>query len=202
MNLGLAAYNQKRFAEARARLEAALALSREFGDSHLAAGVLDNLGNLADEEGLLEEARQYYDEGLLLRRRIGDRPEVAISLGNLGCLMQKIGDRDRAWALAKESLEIKRELGNVHGTTFALEAISSLAIDCGRYERAVRLLGAADAIRESIRAPRAPVESVVIARELDRARTALGEEAFRSAYDAGRGLSVETAIEEALHDGP
>jgi non-specific serine/threonine protein kinase len=201
-NLGLAAYSQKRLADARAYLEAGLALGRELGDTHVIAGVLDNLGNLADEEGRLEEAKQFYLESLALRRRIGDRPEMAISLGNLGCLMRKLGDRDRAWALAKESLEIKRELGNVHGTTFALEAISSLAVDGGRYERAVRLLGAADAIRESIRTPRAPVESAAVAADLDRARSALGEETFRSAYAAGRGLSVEAATEEALHDGP
>ncbi len=198
LNLGLAAYHEKRFAEAGSHLEGCLALARELGDVQLTGAALDNLGNLADEDGRLEAARRFYDEALALRRQLGDRFQIAVSLGNLGCLMQKMGDIERAWALVRESLEIKRELGNVHSATFGLEAIASLAIEGGAYESAVRLLGAADAIRESIRTPRAAVESEVIARELARAKTVLGEGAFHSAYSGGRRLSVEEAIAEAL----
>ena len=73
-----------------------------------------------------------------------------------------------------------------------------LALDRGQPERAARLFGAAVALRETVGAPLAANERADQERYVALVRVALGDEAFTTAWEAGRGLSLDGAIVEAL----
>jgi DNA-binding NarL/FixJ family response regulator len=68
----------------------------------------------------------------------------------------------------------------------------------GQPERAARLYGAAEALREAIGIPLPPYHRPEYEREVAVTREALGEDRFAAAYAAGRALSIDEAVAEAL----
>src|SRR5437016_4492331 len=67
-------------------------------------------------------------------------------------------------------------------------------------ERAARLFGTAQALREAIGAPLPPVERAEHECHLAAARAALGEAAFTLAWMAGRAMSLDQAIDTAMQE--
>ena len=65
-------------------------------------------------------------------------------------------------------------------------------------ERAARLWGTVEVLRETTRKRTAPGSRATYERALAAARAQLGEEAFAAAWAAGRALTLEQAIAEAL----
>jgi hypothetical protein len=70
----------------------------------------------------------------------------------------------------------------------------------GQYESAAKLLGAASVLKPG-EEPNSREKARLVASlkaDLDAIRGALGEEAFTAAWEAGRTLSLEAAMQEAL----
>ena len=168
------------------------------GDAWCLALVLNNWAALLKEQGEHERARALYEESLALKRELGDRLEIALSTNNLGKLARLQGDYGRAAALHTESLALRRELGDRWGTAICLNDLALLAQAKGDAERAARLWGAAEALRESIGCPLPVEDRAAHVEGVAAARTSLGEAAFGGAWSAGRALSLEQAIAEAL----
>ena len=82
-----------------------------------------------------------------------------------------------------------------------LEGFAALAAARGRPERAARLHAASDALRERIVVPLPPAEREKVEGERAVLRAALGDEAFDSAWTAGRALTWEQATEHAREGG-
>ena len=70
----------------------------------------------------------------------------------------------------------------------------------GQPNRAVCLWAAAQASRTALSIPRAARDADEYERELQAARTALGEAAFLSTWERGQAMDAHQAIEYALHD--
>ena len=134
-----------------------------------------------------------------MQREMGDLRGIANTLGSLGNAARSQGDDGRARALYEESLAILRELGDRRGIAESLEMFAALAV-AQQPERAARLFGAAEALREAIRAPRPVIDRADYERQVAATCAALGEEAFGAAWAEGRALSLEEAIQNALQD--
>jgi hypothetical protein len=80
-------------------------------------------------------------------------------LDNLGWVALLRGDSERARALYAESLGLKREVGDKLVTPEPLEGLASVAGARGEAERAARLFGACEALRELMGNPPEPGES-------------------------------------------
>jgi hypothetical protein len=80
----------------------------------------------------------------------------------------------------------------------ALEDFAGLAGRQKQWERAVRLLGAAEAVVQTFGRSLPVAVPEEYQRTVDGARAALGEAAFAAAWEAGRALSLEEAIRCAL----
>ena len=91
-----------------------------------------------------------------------------------------------------------RSLGEWRAIAFVLEDFGGLAAAQGQPERALRLAGAAAALREALGAPLPPTERARLERWLAPARDALDEAAQASAHAAGRAMSLEDAMSYAL----
>lgn len=193
--LGILASDQGNYPEARARFEESLALRRELGDKRGIAASLDNLGLVAWEQRDYEAARAPYEESLTLRRELGDKHGIAASLDHMGLAAWHQGDYRQATALLEESLTVRKALGDKAGIAGSLEGLARVAQDP---ERAARLCGAAAALRDAIDAPRPPAERSDYERRLNGLRTQLGEVAFAAAWNQGRAMTVEEAIEYAI----
>jgi predicted ATPase/class 3 adenylate cyclase len=175
--------------------EDALARFRELGDTSAAATVLNNLGVAM---GDFARARPLYEEALALQREVGDIQAIALYLGNLGAGACGQGDHAAAAVYYHEGLTLCAALKDRWNTAFFLDGVAVLAFDCGHPERAARVFGAAAGLREAVGAPLAANERATVEHYVDSTRVALGDEVFTTAWEAGRVLSLEGAIAEAL----
>jgi hypothetical protein len=76
-----------------------------------------------------------------------------------------------------------------------------VALAAGDAERAARLFGAAEVLRQAIGAPIHPAESAVYDGSIQATRARLDERVFHADWEAGRAMSLEQAISYALQDG-
>ncbi len=118
-NLGIVLTGQRKFDEARAHLEKALAVSEVKADSAQPeiAGILNNLGNAMFFQGKLPEAGQYYRRAIeIWKRSLGSRhPELALSTNNLGSVLHKQGKYQQALVHYEAALAIwLAALGDQH----------------------------------------------------------------------------------------
>lgn len=197
-NLGIVAFHEGDADAARRRFVESLAVRREVGNPLWIANSLGNLGMLALEAGDYSGARPYIEESLALERATGDRSAIAISLNNLGKALTAQGDYAQARATLREAIQINGELGEPWALNYLLEDMGVLAALTGQPERALRLAGAAAALREAISAPLSPPEQAQLDAALAPARAALDAAEQAAAAAQGRALSAEQAVAEAL----
>ena len=163
--------------------------------------VLHNLGVVAQEQGELAEARKLFQDSVALKRVLGDTAGLALSLAKLGEVESSMRHPTEAHRVLSESLNLQRDLGDRPGMAFVLERFAITAVENGRVERGLRLAGAADALRSAIGAPLDRAARQHLERSLHHARGALRPEAADAAWLAGRMLSVDAAVKEALSPG-
>ena len=108
--------------------------------------------------------------------------------------------RPAARAFLAESLPVHREVGNRFGIARALEGYAALAARA-QPARALRLAGAAAALRAALGRPMAPAERPIYEGRLEPARRALGPRAADAARAAGAALPLEEAIAFASDGG-
>jgi predicted ATPase/Tfp pilus assembly protein PilF len=185
---------------ARALLREALSAAREADDAGLTAAVLNNLGEDERLRGDYERAKALYEESLAIYRRMGHWARVNLSLNNLGHVALARGDRRSAVGFYKKNLKLSVRFGMKEGIAAGLEGLAASFGKEGDPALAVRLLGAAEALREAIGHPleyadRAPYERCVAG-----VRHALAPEEFSRSWSAGRAMPLEEAIACALPD--
>jgi len=178
---------------ARTQYDAGIAAFREAGDRWGEAFALDSLGVMLARQDIHDEADKLHQEALAISHEIGDERGIARALAHLGDVAGRTSDRDRAKSLYLESLEIRRRLGDLPGTASAMEKLASVVtVDDPR--AAAVLLGAAERVRDLIRAPvpRAVREEYEAFRQTVQAL--LGEAPFEDARAEGRRLSPAAAL--------
>jgi ATP/maltotriose-dependent transcriptional regulator MalT len=123
---------------------------------------------------------------------------VGVAWANLALVACTQGDYSTARTAYIEGLTLARELDNWECDAWALEGVAGLAVAQERPEQAVRLLAAAETLREAINVPLPPVNRPRRDRILADARSRLGEAASTTAWAAGRALSAAESLDEAL----
>ena len=175
-----------------------VAVFRNLGDDTGLAWTLNYQGDVARDQGELYVARALNEQSLEIFRKLENRWGIASALADLGGLAMEERDYPAMLALYRESLEIFQELDHKRGIARLLESFAFSAAAQDHAERALRLAGAAAALRQNIGAPLTPVEQTKLRASLDSARQLLSNAAGGRAWLEGWGLPVEKAIEEAL----
>jgi predicted ATPase/DNA-binding CsgD family transcriptional regulator len=184
--------------QAAQMFEEGLQLSRQLGDTNGIAVALLNLGRVAYAQGDWAGAARRYEECLPLFRQLGSPLGTAEALQDLGRTLFAQGAVGRAAALYQESLELLKNLGS-HPMIVArsLEGLAGLAGSLHQPERAARLFGAAEHLRDVTATPLPPAGRADYERERDAARRQLSAEAWADAWAAGRALAPAQMIAEA-----
>src|SRR5262245_59364486 len=160
ISLGDVALDQGDPAQALGPIEEALALTESLGDTYGNMWARCLRGRLAHLQGDLELAATLLEESLAWLRNWGS-PSIFEVLNDLGRVALDQGDTDRAAALFGESLKLNWEPGNEIDITHSLAGLAGVAGALRQPARAAQLLGAAEAIRESIGGSLTPVERTV-----------------------------------------
>jgi non-specific serine/threonine protein kinase len=147
-------------------------------------------------------ARTCFEESLALSRAAGAEGYAANVLRGLGYIALADGAADQAATHFGESFVRNREPRERRAAAGCVAALAGVALARGQPERAARLLGVATAVLEAAGIPRLyPFDQPSYNRTRTAARAALGEAAFAAAEAAGRGLTPEEALAEALLAG-
>jgi non-specific serine/threonine protein kinase len=196
--LGQVAEYQGNYGSAKNRFGESLALGRQGGDKQRMAVSLNSLGEVARCQQDFFAARVSYDESLSLARAIGDMRAVTIALGNLGHVALHDGDLDKAAALFSESLRLGQRLGHKIAIAEYLAGIAGVAASNTQHERAARLLGAARTLLDLLGTSLSPPDEIEFKSTKDAVRSALSEVSFDEAWEAGRSMLLDEAIDYAL----
>ena len=197
-NLASTVKIQGDYARARALYRQCLGIFEELGDRSGVAWSLNHEGDAAREQGDSAAARELYEQGLAIFRGLNDRWGIAGTLADLGNLAREQGDPATAQSMYRESLKTFRELDHKRGIARLLEGFAALAAGSGEAERALRMAGAAAALRQQIGAPLTAAEQAKMEASLRSAREALSSEKRAAAWSEGWNVSTERALEEAL----
>jgi non-specific serine/threonine protein kinase len=211
-NLGFVAGQAGHARAAQAFLEEGLALCREVGNRRDMSRMLGYLGQIANDQGDLDAARAFAEESVAIARELKDRQTTAAALGVLGLNATLRGAYAEAHARQAEVLKIAFAISDggiavgVENMAYAAgeralhsRATESTAKNAAALERAVRLFGAVEALREAIHVhPISPAQRSRVARCLAAVRKALGDAAFAAAWDEGCRMTMEEACALAL----
>jgi predicted ATPase/DNA-binding SARP family transcriptional activator len=199
IDLGQVLLRQGDTAAARAQMQEGLALARALKDPALIAQALNNLGELARSIENYDQAQVYYVESLDLFRKQGNKVDTPRLIHNLGRVALQRGERMQARELFAESLALFRELGSRRGIAECLDAFAATAMTGDDVERAARLWGAAEALREAAGAVMWLADRNEYERHIARLGARLDADVLLAAWAAGRALSVDEVIAEALN---
>ena len=188
------------FDAARPLFTRALALFREVGEDARVAMTLNNLGIVAVRLDDHEGARALYEEALEVNKKAGNRRLQAGNLTNLADLALKAHDGPRARQLSQEACLIHLELSDKQNVQDTFEALAAAELMCGRPYMAALLFANKEALMTQLGTSVAPFVADEYRTNVEAARQALGDEAFRAAFIEGRSMSAEEAYRASLED--
>jgi predicted ATPase/class 3 adenylate cyclase len=195
--LGLAALGQGELSVARRAFEESIALARDLGDRRQLGTAQSALGHVRRMEGDHGAAHRLYAEVVALGRAEGDLEMVAIGLLNLAIVAVERGRLDDARGPLAEAEAIAATTLSQRVGQGVLEVACGMASAAGEWERAARLLGAADAQAARAGLHRDPADDAFLAPRIDAALGGLGGAAFNRAHEQGRAGSLAQSLAEA-----
>jgi predicted ATPase/DNA-binding SARP family transcriptional activator len=185
---------------ALAYAEESLRLARELGHVRGLIVSLRDMAALTAEDGDDNRAATMFEEAERLARQHRDDSALADVLLLRSRLSLKAGDFEEAAGLAAACVPLYRAHGTTVGIAWAVLLLALAAEADGRPERAVRLFGAAEALRETVGTHVLGADEDVLDAALGRAQDALGVAEFEAGLAEGRALSVDELVTLALAD--
>ncbi len=198
MGLGDIARDQGDAAGARRYTEQSLGLARDLGMQWAIGFSLNNLALVHYWEGDLPGALTLINESEALFRSLhadGSRAEVLISKGQI---LAAQGDTDAAREALTEAVRLAWVLGPRLMVAAALEGLACSMTEPRLAAQAVRLLGAASALRAAMGTPVRPVDMPTVERALASGRSILAPNAFADTWSQAK----ERPLEEIINNIP
>lgn len=194
--LGRIAITQRHPDAAREHASASLAIARRIDHTAATYEALQVLGMAAAEHGAFPEATKLLEGSWRSSRDAGDDMRTRMTALNLAVLALERGELQVARSWLRERLATVR---SDSGTAYAFfRAHAGVAAREGQWERALRLSGAAAAVRDGPGIGIPPRLHLLIDGELERAREALGTPRAAALHAEGVALESSAALAFAL----
>jgi predicted ATPase/DNA-binding CsgD family transcriptional regulator len=187
----------RRLDEADEAFEVALDLladNNPWGYAHALYGY----GSLARARHDNDAAMRHFRHALALFTEIDARTETARCLAGIGWVSLAAGDYRAAAISLRQSLLLSAATGQRLGIARGLDAVAALAVAQGDSAAAVRLQGAAGALRDQIGPVRSAAAQVRLDRVLGVARGLVGEQNAARLLAEGARLGVHEAVSSAI----
>jgi non-specific serine/threonine protein kinase len=181
-------------ARARAEYDEAIRIYEAMGDRKGLVNVREALVFILLHAGDYAAARAVQAENLAGFRIAGEPFRIASALSALTGINLKDGRLTAARESLGEAMGMFHKIGDMQRTASLLTMASALAIAEGNPKRAALIAGAAAVVREPLGDVATPMQLLGLTDPVPAARSALGDEAFEAAYQAGRALSLDEAV--------
>jgi predicted ATPase/DNA-binding SARP family transcriptional activator/Tfp pilus assembly protein PilF len=182
--LGVATNSLGERERARTYHQRSLELSEELGIEPVVA--MHNLASIAVDLGDNEEARRMFDDVLAIQRRNENVSGIGIALLNRGATNHALGHHAAARRDFEEAQACLAEVGFPAHVARTKQGLAACAASQGDFEEAARLMGRATRELEELGVPDGEFGVLMNAETVERAREALGDDAYGAAYAAGR----------------
>jgi predicted ATPase/class 3 adenylate cyclase len=190
--------NDGNLAAAEAPLERALTLSQRLENREQEAYTISRLGGIAQYQRNHDLAQARHLQALAIARELGVRELESEQKRHLAEVAVARGELEPARALFAEALVLSREQDSWFAIRECLDAMVALATALQEYAVATQLSGAAERLRETMRAPRFPIDQERHQANLAQCRAAMGGQAYAAGIAAGTALRPDEAVEAAL----
>lgn len=197
-NLGRLLLAESNFDEARMLFQEAESAGRELDDAWLVGLALGSLADIAERHRDLAAARALREEATSIYRQIDMRVPLVGSLADLARVLVLLGQYHDAAFSVIEQLMLARPMGIRMGVPGMIEVTAAVACGLGRPVAGARFYGAAAGVREGNLIPVPRAFQRLLERSISAIRETLDAESFESAWAAGKSLTDEQAMEEAI----
>ncbi len=186
--LGDLAAQQGDYARAVSLLDESLGLCHELEHRGYLCATLTLRGYVALQQNDFDQAGVLLEESLALARSLRNDECICKALRALGRLALRQGQTGRARTLLEETVALHRRIPCRYDLALALDGLAMACAADGAAERAARLFGAAQALRDAIGTPIIPADQAEHDQYLAAAQTTLGDAAFAAAWVAGQAM--------------
>jgi predicted ATPase len=169
-------------------------LTTQVGSSAFIFGFARLTGMMGD----IKQARALFRESADAAQKVGNMRLVYSCRSELAHILRRHGEMDEALEIYQEVLPKWKELGHRAAVAHELECIGFILMQKNQHERAVTLLGAAEALRALIDSRMTAPEHAEYAQALSTLRATLEREKFDKAWGVGQSMSMDQAILYAL----
>ncbi|GAB4207598.1 MAG: hypothetical protein OHK0022_36070 [Roseiflexaceae bacterium] len=197
-HLGIAAMLRNDLSVAHAALEEGLRRQTNLGDASGMAQARMNLGIVMLLEGDVGRAEELLATSLVELQETRTNWAVPHALLNLAKAAAQRNDARLAGARYHQALQGFTQRSDRIGLAYTLENLAVAGSAQGEADLALELWGAAEALRDEMRAPHPPVDQVASAEALARLRDRLGEQRAQEARARGRARPIDQTINVAL----
>ncbi len=143
-------------------------------------------------------AKRHLEDGLNIFRLVRNKNFQNVVRSELGHVARQVGDLDQARKIYRETIRVWQDLGNRPAIAHQLECFAFIALVEEEPERALRLFGAAEALRARVGAQMSSHEQIEYDQAVAQLPSLLKEADFNSLWAEGRALTMEQAIELAV----
>jgi predicted ATPase/class 3 adenylate cyclase len=172
-----------------------------FARQWLVGNFLLGQGQIALRKGQFSEAIAYYEESIDVYGAQGNSFFANVARSDSGHVYRNMGDLDKAIEIYTETILIWQDLGHRGAVANQLECFGFIAVEVGQWERAAKLLGAAEALREAADTPMLIYEQKEYDQYLARLKEGAEEDQLEKAWGDGRQLGMAEAVAFALEAG-
>jgi DNA-binding CsgD family transcriptional regulator len=173
-------------------LEVTLSLPLDMPVPWLKAWTPSILANIARVQGDFDAARARVDEAVAFARAGGMNADLPIDAA--ARLARASGKPDHAESLHHEALNAAVEAESVLFVPMQLEAIAGVVTLREGFSEAARLLGAAEAARDTYGLVRYAVDESGYQADVNRVRNGLSQSDLLTAWQQGRAMSLDEAV--------
>ena len=156
------------------------------------------LARVAGAIGDLETARAKFLESANIANGFGNKRIVYSSHSELAHVLREHGEIDEPLNIYRELLPKWKDLGHRAAVAHELECIAFILSKKDDIQRAAQLLGAAEALREVIDSSMTTIEQAEYEGEVSILRSKMNKVDLEKAWNEGRGMTMDEAIENAL----
>jgi predicted ATPase/class 3 adenylate cyclase len=151
-------------------------------------------------QGNYQEATQFFEDGLKIFKRLRNKNFQTALTSELGHIARHTGDINQARQIYTKTLTNWQDLGNRAAIAHQLECFGFLALADEEPQRAIRLFGSAEALRERINSSMTDYEQAEYSQAITQLRSMSTQAEFIFLWAEGRSMTMEQAIQFALND--
>jgi tetratricopeptide (TPR) repeat protein len=196
--LGSLHFRLGNFSQAQSFFEESLRLNRVCQDGEGMADSLRGLAKVVNAQGDPQYARQLGEEAMALHRTLNHQLGIGLDHSLFGDIARDQGDYAEALRHYQRCLTLWADRENIVNSASVLDDIAQTTGQMGNPAQAVKLMGAAAAIRERAHVKLTAYEQAHHENVSAACRTTLGDERFASAWAKGHSLTLEQAVNLAL----